>query len=55
MNFSAEEKKYVIERIKYSYKKGFYEGMIHGVMVGIVGGIAVFNAWVHLLLKESIT
>lgn len=53
MEFSSEQKTYVIERIKYSYRKGFYEGMLHGVTVGIVGGIAIFSVWGNLL-KESI-
>jgi len=51
MEFSAEQKKYIIQRIKFSYGKGYYEGMVAGLMVGIVAGISIFNIWGDL--KDS--
>lgn len=51
MDFSPEQKRYVIQRIKFSYSKGFYEGMVSGVTLGIVLGIASFNLWGDLILK----
>ena len=51
MDFSAEQKKYIIERIKYAYQKGFYEGMTNGVILGIVGGFAIFNVWGDVIVK----
>jgi len=43
MDFSTEQKKYIIQRIKFSYGKGFYEGMVSGLILGFAVGIAIFN------------
>lgn len=43
MEFSAEQKKYIIQRIKFSYGKGYYEGFVSGLTIGIVLGFAIFN------------
>ena len=43
MEFSAEQKKYIIQRIKFSYEKGYYVGFVSGLTIGIVLGFAIFN------------
>lgn len=51
MDFSPEQKNYIIQRIKFSYSKGFYEGMVSGLTLGIVLGIASFNLLGDVTLK----
>ena len=41
MGFSTEQNKYIIQRIKFSYSKGFYEGMTSGVVLGIAIGTSI--------------
>ena len=45
MEFSAEQKKYVIQRIKFSYGKGYYEGFVSGLTIGVVLGFAIYSVF----------
>ena len=45
MEFSLEQKKYIIQRIKFSYSKGYFEGMVSGIILSNVLGFAIFSLW----------
>ena len=45
MDFSPEQKKYIIERIKFAYSNGYFEGIVSGIILGNIMGFAIFNVW----------
>ena len=43
MNLSDEQKKYTIERMQYSYMKGYNEGLAAGLVTGMAIGFAIIR------------
>jgi len=43
MELSLTQKYYIIEQIKFNYRKGYMDGVVSGVMVGIGIGICIFS------------